>query len=189
MTSYRPTGAELGTAIRRLIHRSAGVPAQDRRAARDQALVARVHTRYPEVADLGRSPVLALLRRPGPGTCSWCCAEVLAVAYGEPAPDPASPVLQGLLGHQCRRHQARVDAARTQLAAAARTDLLRWYKARPPAPTGLLWTGREPPAVTAALAAATRRRISTPSYYRRVVEPGDPAPPRRRTMRPRGRPS
>lgn len=151
--------------------------------------------RFPEALAVLELPALqALTRRPPDGGCHWCSVFVLTVTAtaAEPPRDAAHLELLGAPCQVCAQRHL-VDAARRQARQEATTAALT---ARPPrrprAPTGVLWPAGagQPPAVTAALTAATRPRRrsiaasraagkyrvlpgSVPSYYRRRPLPAD----------------
>jgi hypothetical protein len=153
--------------------------------------------RLPEALEvLTVSALRALTKRPPSPGCHWCSAFVLTVATGELEP-PRDPAHLELLGRPCgvcaqrhvidaARRQAREEAHAAMVAAAALPPARycrtcagshRWQPATlttstasPRAATGLIWTGPQPPAVAALIAAATRvarprrRRIATSDY-------------------------
>jgi hypothetical protein len=105
-----PDGTELALAVRRYVWTE--LPGRTRTgagpAADDRAALLRIAGRFPAAEQtFGRPALLALTRRPGPGTCGFCAAQVVAASLQEPAPGLASPALQALLGQPCRRCQAR----------------------------------------------------------------------------------
>jgi hypothetical protein len=191
------TDVELGRQVRAEIWR-AGAATSLAGVRRDQYVLAAVRNRYPRAAAVFPECALAaVLRQPGPGTCSWDAARVLAAANSEPAPRP-TPANYALLGSACSRcrnlwraervaarerdHAAQLAAAgfRPEAAGRLRTAeqveayqrALESLRRRPPVPTGLLWPTSggqgEPVAVTAALRAATsRQRPPDPPYYYR----------------------
>jgi hypothetical protein len=94
-------------------------------ADRDRLALTRIRSRFPTAEQtFGRPALLALTRRPGRGACGFCCATVLAATLNEPAPNPAAPALQALLGRPCRRCQARQRTAEhlAQVRAAAQAE-------------------------------------------------------------------
>jgi hypothetical protein len=148
----------------------------------DTLALATVKNRHRGAVDvLGREPILALLRRPGPGACSWCAARMLCAAAQPPKPPPpATAAVRALLGAQCSRCRVayaalevaeREDAHVAGLVAAEYSPKDASYQrpGAPRAPTRVIWSADQPQpeTVTAALrAAGQRRRTPDPPYYR-----------------------
>ena len=77
-----------------------------------RAVLAMVRNRYPKaVSAFGESNIIALLREPQRGACSWDAARILAATNGESPPRP-TPVLLGLLGTPCSSCKTAFRAAR-----------------------------------------------------------------------------
>ena len=133
----------------------------------DRYTVALVKNRWPAaLAAFGEPSIIALLRRPAPGSCSWCAARVLSAASDQPPPKP-TPALRELLGSPCSRCQVAHEAA--EVAERERALAASGYRRdREPAPTGMLWpAGQEPSGV---VTSARRAARNAPGYYR----PGRP---------------
>jgi hypothetical protein len=125
--------------------------------------------------------------------CRWQAARLYALTSFEPPPKPTEATL-ALLGkpcHGCASWHALVDrieqvraetpAERAAAQARARGPLIASADAR--TPRG--WNSSDPLLDLAVLQARlrTQAKIPPPPYWRRLAQPGDPAPPRRRTMR------
>jgi len=159
------TDAELGVQVRQALWRFAS-NTRLRGTARDKAALATLKSRFPKaVSAFPESALLAVLREPQGGTCSWDAFRVLAASNGEPVPKP-SAALTALLGRPCQRCKTAFEAAdvavreRAMLAAASG-----------PSPTGRIWAaGDKEAAALVASARAAARRSAPPSHYR----PGRP---------------
>jgi hypothetical protein len=116
-----PNDLELAEQVRRfaLTRLAARTPALAA-ADRDRHALARIAAHYPTATEtFGRPALLALTRRPGPGSCAHCAAALLAATFGEPRPDPTASALGVLLGRPCRRCVARHRVADHVAAVAA----------------------------------------------------------------------
>jgi hypothetical protein len=109
---HAPTDLDLAQAVRRYAWTTLPGRTVTVGADRDRTALARIAARFPTAEEIFGTPaLLALTRRPGPGTCGFCAATLLAATLGDPRPSPASPVLQALLGRPCRRCQTRQRTA------------------------------------------------------------------------------
>jgi hypothetical protein len=103
-----PTDIEAALAVRR--YALTELPGRTVTAGTDpdRTTLTWIRARFPTAEEtFGRPALLALTRRPTRGVCGFCRATVTAAVLSEPAPSPASPVLQALLGRPCRRCQER----------------------------------------------------------------------------------
>jgi hypothetical protein len=151
-------------------------------------------TNFREALTLPRWAIYAMsVEDASKACCRWQAARLYALTSFEPPSKPTEATL-ALLGkpcHGCASWHALVDrieqvraetpAERTAAHARARGPLVASADAR--TPRG--WNSQDPLLDLAVLRARlrTQTKIPPPAYYRRRVEPGDPAPPRRRTMR------
>jgi hypothetical protein len=158
--------AELGVQVRRALWRFATTTRLTSKA-RDRAGISLVKNRHPKaMAAFPEAAILAVLREPQGGTCSWDALRVLTAAGPEPMPAKPTPELVALLGKPCQKCQTAFEAGRV-----ARRERAMLAAASGPSPTGLIWAAHDKEA--AALVASAReaaRRSTPPSYYR----PGRP---------------
>lgn len=143
----QPTEAELGQRVRRALWDFTS-STSTRGTVRDKTAVGVIRGQYPATRGLfSDAALVAVLREPQAGTCSWNAYRILAAANGEDPPSP-SPALHGLLGSQCGRCRTFFEAR--EVAKRERALIAAGYRRSQPAATGVLWADDQPRPVTAA---------------------------------------